>query len=112
MGARETRAKETSRVHVGEMADLVDEHRAAVAARVMAGTEHEVIDEKLAAAIEKVDQAGLALRSFELVVLLDPHHRLAPPLGSQRVARPRGCLFLGKKALMRRLPLGRRYDCR
>jgi hypothetical protein len=39
-------------VQVGEVADLVDEHRAAVAARVLVRAEHEVVEEQLPAAVE------------------------------------------------------------
>src|SRR6266545_5416329 len=58
-------------IGVGEVADLVDEHRAAVAANVMVRAEHEVVEEQLPAALEEVEQRGLARRPIEDVVLLD-----------------------------------------
>jgi hypothetical protein len=84
--ARETSAKRSvAGVEMGDMADLVDEHRAAGAARrgpaLYVRREHEVVEDELLAAIEQVAQACLALRTLEDVVLLDSDHRLPATLG-------------------------------
>jgi hypothetical protein len=42
-------------VQVSQVADLVDEHRAAVAAHVLIRPEHEVVEQQLPAALEEVE---------------------------------------------------------
>jgi hypothetical protein len=69
-------------VEVGEVADVVDEHRTPVAARrrpaVDPRAEHEVVQDQLAASIDEIEQARLAVRAFESVVLV--------PTGARRSA--------------------------
>jgi hypothetical protein len=91
---------------MGEVADLVDDHRAAVAALVLVGTEHEVVDDQLASALEQIEQARLAVRALEDVVLLDPDPREPPALCSQRISSMSSFLFLGEQLFVGCLPLG------
>jgi hypothetical protein len=97
-------------VQVGEVADVVDEHRTAVAARrrpaVDAGREHEVVEDALAATREEIEQTGLAVRALEDVGLVDRDHRLPAALGGERVSRPGRFLLLGEELLVSHLPLG------
>ena len=51
-----------------------------------ARVEVEAIDDQLPATLEQVEQADLALRSFEAVRLLHPDHRQSAALGGQPVA--------------------------
>jgi hypothetical protein len=81
---------------VGEVADLVDEHGAAVAARLLVRPEHEVVEEQLPTALEEVHQGRLAGRAVEDVVLVHPDPRQPATLGGERVACPGGLLLLGK----------------
>src|SRR5205814_179236 len=99
-----------ARVQVGEVADLVDEHRAAVAARVLVRPEHEVVDEQLPAPLEEVEQARLAGGTVEDVGLVDPDHWQPAALGRERVSCLGGVLFLGKERLPRCLPFRFRDD--
>src|SRR5689334_6126255 len=89
---------------MGQVTDLVDEHRAAVAAGVFVRAEHEVVEEQLPARIEEVEQARLPVRPVENVVLVDPDHRQPATLGRERVSCPGGVLFLGKERFPRCLP--------
>ena len=91
-------------MQVGEVADLVDEHRATVAARILVRPEHEVVEEQLRATLEEVEQAGLAVGSLERVVLVDQHPWQAATLGGECVSRPGCFLFLGKERLACCLP--------
>jgi len=59
-GPGDEREGRVARVQVGEVADLGDEHRAAVAARVLERAEHEVVEEQLRAALEEIEQRGHA----------------------------------------------------
>ena len=83
---------------MGEMADVVDEERTTGTTRgrpaVDPRSEHEVVDDELAATIEQIEQARPAVRAFEPVVLVDPHHRQPAALCGQRVSRTGRCLFL------------------
>src|SRR5262245_18522194 len=92
------------------MADLVDEHGAAVAASLLVGAEHEVVEEELAPALEQIEPARLAAGTLEDVVLLDPHHRQPAALRRQRIERARQLLLLDEQLVARGLPLRRRYD--
>jgi hypothetical protein len=62
-------------MQMGEMADLIDEHRTAVAARlwptVDRGGEDEVVNDQLAAPGEQIEQARLAARTLEEGVSAD-----------------------------------------
>jgi hypothetical protein len=78
---------------VGEVADLVDEHRAAIAARLLVGAEHEVVEDELTASLEEVDQARLAVPALEHVLLFDPDHRQAAALGGTSASRARVACF-------------------
>src|SRR6185312_8691787 len=63
-----------------------------------------------AAAFEKVEQARLAARTVEHVILFDAHHRLAAAFRGQRVARAGHLLFLHQHAFLRDLPFIERDD--
>ena len=90
---------------MGEVADVVDDHRTAVAAFVPGRTEHEVVQDQLSASFEQIEQAGLAVRALEDVILLDPDHGQPPALGSERIPRPCRLLFLGEQLVSQNLPL-------
>src|SRR5436190_12853989 len=97
-------------MQVGEVADLVDEHGAAVAAGLLVRAEHEVVQEQLPPALEEIGQRGLALRSVEDVALVDVHPRQPPALGGERIPRAGGFLFLDEQRLSRHSPLVRGND--
>jgi hypothetical protein len=90
--------------------DLVGARRAARAAVVPARVEHEVPDDQLPAPLEQIDQARLAARSLEHVVLDDLDHRQLAPLGVQGVTRPGHRLLLCEQLDAGRAPLLSRYD--
>ena len=101
---------------MGEVRDLIGAQRAA-AAGVLGPAEHPgleegAIDDQLPAALEQVEQAGLAVGPFELIRLLDGHPRHPPPFGGQGVAGPRQGFFLHEHLLARSLPRVRRHDRR
>src|SRR5438874_7851668 len=50
-----------ARMEVGEVADLVDDHRAAAAARLLVGAEHEVVEDELTAPLEEIEEVRLAV---------------------------------------------------
>src|SRR5207244_10553359 len=70
----------------------------------------EVIEEQLPAPLEQVEQAGLAVRAVEGVVLVDPDHRQSATLGGEGVACTGGFLFFGKQRVPGCLPLRRGDD--
>src|SRR3954449_2342787 len=88
-GPRRDREGDVLRMQVGGMADLVDEHAAAVAALVLVRPEHEVVEDQLAPAPEQVPKRGLPPRAVELVALLDLRPRQPPALRGKLVAPPR-----------------------
>ncbi len=96
------------------MADLVGSQRAAPAGMVgpaeHARLEEGAVDDQLTAAVEQVEQAGLAVRPLEHIVLLHGHPRHAPALGGQRVACACVFLLLHEHPLARRLPFPGRND--
>jgi hypothetical protein len=61
LGQRLSRHDDERRVAVGEVAGVVDQERAGRAFLVFVPQPQEGVDQELAAAIEQVDQAGLAL---------------------------------------------------
>ncbi len=90
------------------MGDLVGNERAAAARMlrpaVHAGLEEGAVDDQLASPFEQVEQAGLARRSLELVVLLDSHPGHPPSFGGERVTGARQGFLLGEELLPRSLP--------
>jgi len=56
-------------------------------------------DDELAAAVEEVEQTGLAVRALEDVVLVDLDHRQSAALRVERVASPGELLLLGQELL-------------
>ena len=111
-GPRHQRQRHVARVQMGEMADVVDAHRAADAALLPRRAEHDVVDDELAPPLEQVDQPRRPALALEQVVLLDLHHRQAAPFGRQRVAGPGRRLLLGAKLGVRGLPRRVRDDLR
>lgn len=87
------------------MRELVNHQRTPVAADLLIRPEHEVIDEQLRAPLEEIEQGRLSVWALELVLLLDPHDRLAPPLRGQGVTLPCQLFLLGDDPLVRRLSL-------
>src|SRR5262249_35018606 len=57
-----------------------------------------------------VEKARLALGAVEDVLLLDLDHRQPAALCTERIPRPRRCLFLDEQRIPRRLPLSSRDD--
>src|SRR4051795_11033046 len=88
-GPRGDREGHVPRMQVGGMADLVDEHAAAVTALVLVRSEHEVVEDELAAALEQVHERGLPSRAFEDVVLIDRQAGQPAPGGGELVTRLR-----------------------
>ena len=65
---------------------------------------------QLAAAFEQIEQAHLAVRAVEDVVLLDLDHRLPAALRGERVARLHVRLLLGEQGVVGDLPFLARDD--
>ena len=90
-GARETKTRRrVAGVEMGRVGDLVGDHRAAAAGMVgpaeHAGLVEGAVDDQLAAAVEQVEQADLAVRAFEHIFLLDRQPGHPPALGGESVA--------------------------
>jgi hypothetical protein len=94
------------------VADIVDDHRAARAGIGITRLQHVVVDDELAAAVEQVEQAHLAVWTLEGVLLLDPDHRQPPALRCQRIPGPSGLLLFDQQRRVGGLPLGWRHDMR
>ena len=69
-------------------------------------------DHELVAAVEQIEQAGLAVRALEHVLLVDPDHGQFAPLGVERVACPGHRLLLGQQLLAGNQPLIAGHDLR
>ena len=99
---------------MGDVGDLVGHHGAAAAGMLgppeHPGFEKGAVDDQLTAALEQTEQARLALRPGERVVLLHGHPRHPPTLGGQRVARAGQGLLLHEHLLACGRPLLRRHD--
>src|SRR5271165_3860729 len=96
-------------IQMGQLGDLVRAQGAA-AASVLGPPEHPrfeegAIDDQLAAALEQIEQAYLALGSVEFVLLLDGNPRHPPTLGGQRVTGAGQFLLFHEQLLARSLPL-------
>ena len=103
-------------MQVGEVTHVVDEHSNSrrsrpTATRGRRGV-HEVVEDELAAALEQIEQPGLAVRALEDVSFVDVDHRLPAALGGERVSRPRRFLLLDEELLVSHLPLLSRHDPR
>jgi hypothetical protein len=74
--ARHVRQRRVANVEVVEqtLGHLVGAGRAARASVFPRRIEHEVANDQLPSTLEQVEQAGLAVRSFEHIVLVDLHH--------------------------------------
>jgi hypothetical protein len=101
---------------MGYVGDLVGHHGAAAAGMLgpaeHAGLEEGAVDDQLTAAFEQVDQARVALRPVERVLLLHGQPRHPSALGGQRVAGAGQGLLLHEQLLARSLPRLRRHDRR
>jgi hypothetical protein len=94
-----------------EVADLVAGDQGAAAAASLRpachpGLEEEAVDDQLPAALEEVEQARRAVRSFDAVVLLHGHARHPAPLGGQRIAGAHQRLLLHQQ-----LPHAASHSC-
>src|SRR5580692_8283041 len=101
---------------MGQMRYLIGAQRAS-AAGVLGPAEHPgleegAIEDQLRAALEQVEQADLALGSFELVLLLHRHPRHPPPFSGQRVTGAGESLLLHEELLSRSFPVLLRHDRR
>jgi hypothetical protein len=92
--------------------DLVGAGRATRTPLVPFGREHEVVDDELATPLEQIDEARLAIRTVEKVLLVDLHHRQPAALGVQRVSLLGEFLFLGQKLLASSKPFFSGYYLR
>jgi hypothetical protein len=63
-----------------------------------------VVDDQLRASLEEVGEGDDSVRSLELVVGRELHHRLAPALGGEGVALPGRLLLLHPQGLVGLLP--------
>ena len=83
---------------MGDVSDLVGHHGAADAGVLgpagHSGLEERAVDDQLAASVEEVDQARLALRPIELVLVFHGQPRHPPTLCREPVAGAGQCLFL------------------
>ena len=99
---------------MGEVGDLVGDHRAATAGMVgpaeHAGFEEGAVDDQLTPAVEQVEQAHLPVGSVERVILLHRQPRHPPALGGQRITGAGHGLFLDEHLLPRGLPFLGRND--
>src|SRR5262245_54184962 len=110
--ARDGDERGVARVQVGQVADLIEDQRAAGATLVASGAEHEMIQDQLTAPFEQIGEARLARGALEFIRLLDPHARQTPALGRERIARVRGCLLLREQLRARSFPFLLRDDRR
>ena len=89
-------------VQMGEVADVVGHQRAADTAMlgppVHAGVDEGAVDDQLAAAVEQVEQAHLALGPLEHVLLLHRRPRHPPAHRGQRITRAGQLLLLDEHA--------------
>jgi hypothetical protein len=76
------------------------------------GLEHEVVDEELPMAAEELAQRDRTTRLSKTYSLIDLHHRQTAAFVAQRVALPRGFLFLGEQLLPSNEPLISGHDRR
>src|SRR6516165_4563701 len=99
---------------MSQVGDLIGAQGAAAAGVVGpaedAGLEEGTVDNQLAAALEQIEQAYLALGPVELVLLPHRHPRQPPAFSGQRIAGARQGLLLYQEMLACSLPLLRRYD--
>ena len=99
---------------MGQVRDLIGA-QGATAARVLGpaeypGLEEGAIDDQLPAVLEQVEQANLALGTFELVLLLHHHPRHPSTLGGQCVTGAGQLLLFQEELLPCSLPLPFRHD--
>src|ERR1700736_3757981 len=99
---------------MGQMGDLIGAQGAAATGVLgpaeYPGLEEGAIDDQLAAALEQIEQAYLALGSVEHVLLVHSQPRHPPAFGRQRVTGAGQCLLLHEELLARSLPLLLRHD--
>ncbi len=97
-------------VQVREVGEAVDEHGASATSTLgeigNSWLEEKTIDDELSAAIEEIEQADLAVRSLELVRLVDPHHRQPAALGGKLGADAGRLLCPAEEIVAGSLPLG------
>jgi len=114
--ARDLHERGVAGVEVGEVADLIGHEGAAGASALRpfgdARLEEEAVDDQLPAPVEQVEQAGLATRALEDVLLVDGQPRHSAPLGGQRVAGARHRLLLDQQLVARGVPLLAGHDRR
>ena len=95
-------------VQVGQVADVVGDHRAAAAAvigpAVHVGLDEGAVDDQLTSALEQAQQVDLAVGPVELVVLVDGQPRHPPSLRRERVVRAHHLLLLHQQLLVRGRP--------
>src|SRR5665213_195181 len=99
-------------IELGKIAQRASEPGAAGATLLPVRAEHEVIDDELALASEEIEQALLALRRVELIILLDLHHRQAASSGGHAVVMLGQFLLVTEKGDARLAPFGLRDDRR
>ena len=116
-GPRETKARVVFRcVQVGDVGDLVGDHRAAdapvVGPAVHTGIEERAVHDQLLAALEEIEEAGGTGRAVELVGRLDRRPRHPAPLGGHGVAGLGQLLLLDEQAEAGGLPVLGGHDRR
>src|SRR5262245_29579996 len=99
---------------MGEMGDLIGAQGAAAAGMLGpaedTGLEEGAVEDQLSPALEKVEEADLAVGPVEHVLLLHGHPRHPPALGGHLIAGAGQRLLLHEKLLASLLPLLRRHD--
>src|SRR6185503_7443275 len=111
---RSERERRVASVQMREVCNLVG-HEGTAAAGMLGPTKHarleeRAVDDQLTPAFEQIEQAHLAARPFELVLVRHRQPRHSPALGCQHVTGAGQCLLLHEKLLTRSLPLFRRYE--
>jgi hypothetical protein len=93
--ARYQHAGRVAGVQVGEVRELVNEHRATVTALLLVRAEHEVVEDELVASLEELKHPHCSVGTLEAVA------------SAGAVARLRACRRTGVALLLRQQLLGR-----
>src|SRR5687768_17371913 len=95
-----------------QVADIIGEHRAALAALILVRAEHEVEDVQLAAIIKQISHVRRAVWAFKNILLVDLDHWQATTLSVQRITRAGRFLLLSQQRIAGSLPRIARYNLR
>src|SRR5690242_3317881 len=85
--------------------NVVREVRTTLAAVIPTRIKHEVVDDQLLAAVKEIEQADLAVRAIEDVLLVNPDHRQSAAFRIEPVSRVGSFLLFKKQVVARDKPL-------